>query len=66
LHLIRVLTFNDAGLRQRSLCGRRLGLRLRDGSGLLSGRRGFLFYHRCGGFTPSQVKSVDFLQEYAS
>jgi hypothetical protein len=52
LHLSRVLTFNDAGFRQCSLRGRRLGLRLRGGSGLPSGRRGFLFRHRCGGFIP--------------
>jgi hypothetical protein len=43
--LSRVLTFNDAGLGQRSLSGRRLGLRLRGRSGLLSGRRGFFFRH---------------------
>jgi hypothetical protein len=42
----RVLTFNDAGLRQRSLSGWRLGLCLRGWSGVLSGRRGFLFRHR--------------------
>jgi hypothetical protein len=52
LHLSRVLTFNDAGLRQCSLRGRRLGLCLGSESGLLSGRRGFLFCHRYGGFIP--------------
>jgi hypothetical protein len=41
----RVLTFNDAGLRQCSLNGRHLGFCLRSGSGLLSGRRGFFFRH---------------------
>jgi hypothetical protein len=51
-NLSRVLTFNYAGFRQRSLSGRRFGLRLRGGSGLLSGRRGFFFRHRCGGFIP--------------
>jgi hypothetical protein len=61
-HLSRVLTFNDAGLRQRSLCGWRLGLCLRGGRGLLSGQCGFLFRHHCGRFIPSQDKSVDFLQ----
>jgi hypothetical protein len=48
----RVLTFNHAGLRQRSLSGRRLGLHLRGGSGLLSGRRGFFFCHCRNGFIP--------------
>jgi hypothetical protein len=52
LHLSKVLTFDDAGLRQRSLHGWRLGLCLRGGSGLLSGRHDFLFGHRCGGFSP--------------
>jgi hypothetical protein len=41
----RVLTFNHAGLGQRSLSGQRLGLRLRGRSGLLSGQRGFFFRH---------------------
>jgi hypothetical protein len=36
-NLSRALTFNYAGFGQRSLSGRRFGLRLRDGSGLLSG-----------------------------
>jgi hypothetical protein len=53
-YLSSVLTFNDASLRQRSLSGRRFGLCLRGGSGLLSGRRGFFFRHLCSGFTPSQ------------
>jgi hypothetical protein len=51
-HLGRVLTFNDAGLGQGSLSGRRLGLCLRGESGLPSGRHGFLFRHRCGRFIP--------------
>jgi hypothetical protein len=51
-HLSRVLTFNDAGLRQCSLSGRRFGFRLRGGSGLLSGRRDLLFRHLCSGFIP--------------
>jgi hypothetical protein len=57
-HLSRALTFNDTGLRQRSLRGRCLGLLLRGGSGLLSGRHSFLFCHRCGGFItlPGQVR----------
>jgi hypothetical protein len=42
----RVVTFNDAGLGQRSLSSRCFGLRLGSGSGLLSGRRGFFFRHR--------------------
>jgi hypothetical protein len=45
-HLSRVLILNDAGLRQRVLSGRCLGLRLRGGSRLFSGRRGFPFRHR--------------------
>jgi hypothetical protein len=51
-HLCTVLTSNDAGLRQRSLSGQRFGLCLRGGSGLLSGRRDFLFRHLCSGFIP--------------
>jgi hypothetical protein len=58
LHLSKVLTLYDAGLRQGSLHGRRLGFYLRGGSGLLSGRHGFLSSHRCGGFIllPGQVR----------
>jgi hypothetical protein len=51
-HLSKVLTFNDAGLRQCSFSDQRLGLRLSGGSGLLSGRRDFLFRHLCSGFIP--------------
>jgi hypothetical protein len=58
----QALTLYDAGLRQRSLRGRRLGLCLRGGSGLLSGRRGLFLCHRCSGSSPSQVKFVNFLQ----
>jgi hypothetical protein len=50
--LSRVLTFDHAGFGQRGLSGRRFGLRLRGGSGLLGGRRGFFFRHRCRGFIP--------------
>jgi hypothetical protein len=50
--LSRVLTFDYAGFRQRSLSSRRFGLRLRGGSGLLSGWRDFFFRHRCRGFIP--------------
>jgi hypothetical protein len=57
----RVVTFNDAGLKQRSLSGRRLGLRLRGGSRLLSGRRGFFFRHCCSGFIPLPGQAIDFL-----
>jgi hypothetical protein len=60
----RVLTFNDVGLRQRSLSGRRLGLYLRGGSGLLSGRRGFLFCHCCSGFIPLPGQVRRFPAEY--
>jgi hypothetical protein len=64
--LSRVLTFNDAGLGQRSFGGRRFGLRLRGGSGLLSGRCGFFFRHHCSGFIllPGQIRR--FLVEYTS
>jgi hypothetical protein len=50
--LSRVLTFDYAGFRQHSLSSRCFGLRLRGGSGLLGGRRGFFFRHRCRGFIP--------------
>jgi hypothetical protein len=60
LHLSKVLTLYDAGLRQGSLHGRRLGFCLRGGSGLLSGRRGFLS-STVVDTSSSQVKSVDFL-----
>jgi hypothetical protein len=56
--LSRVLTFNDAGLGQRSFGGRRFGLRLRGGSGLLSGR--------CSGFIPLPGQIRRFLAEYTS
>jgi hypothetical protein len=62
----RVLTSNDAGIRQRSLSGRRLGLCLRGRSGLLSGRRGFLFRHHCGGFIPLPGQVRRFPAEYTS
>jgi hypothetical protein len=62
----RVLTFNDAGLGRRSLSGRRLGLRLRGGSGLLSGRRGFFFRHRCSGIIPLPGQVRRFPAEYTS
>jgi hypothetical protein len=50
--LSRVVTFDYAGFRKRSLSSRRFGLRLRGGSGLLSGWRGFFLRHRSGGFIP--------------
>jgi hypothetical protein len=50
--LNRVLTFDHAGLGQRSLNSRRFGLRLRGGSGLLGGWHGFFFRRRCRGFIP--------------
>jgi hypothetical protein len=65
-HHNRVLTFNDAGLGQGSLHGQRLGLRLRGGSGLLRGRRGFLFRHRCSGFIPLRGQVCRFPAEYTS
>jgi hypothetical protein len=64
--LSRVLTFNDAGLGQCSLSGRRFGLRLRGGSGLLSGWRGFFFRHRCKGFIPLLGQVRRFPAEYTS
>jgi hypothetical protein len=66
LHLSRVLTFNDAGLRKRSLRGRHLGLRLRGGSGLPSGRCGLLFRHCCSGFIPLPGQVRRFPAEYTS
>jgi hypothetical protein len=62
----KVLTFNDAGFRQRSLRGWHLGLCQRGESGLLSGRRGFLFRHRCGGFIPLPGQVCRFPAEYTS
>jgi hypothetical protein len=56
--LSKVLTFDNAGFRQHSLSSRRFGLRLRGGSGLLSGRRSFFFRHCCRGFIPCQDRSV--------
>jgi hypothetical protein len=50
--LSRVLTFDYAGFRLRSLSSWRFRLRLRGGSGLLDGWRGFFFRHRCRGFIP--------------
>jgi hypothetical protein len=47
-----VLTFYYAGFWQRSLRGRRHGLGLREGSGLLGGRRGNFFSRRRAGFIP--------------
>jgi hypothetical protein len=65
-NLSRVLTFNYAGLRQRSLSDRRLGLCLRGGSELLSRRRGFSFRHLCGGFIPLPGQVRRFPAEYKS
>jgi hypothetical protein len=65
-NLSRVLTFNDAGFRQRSLSSRCLRLCLSGGSGLLSGRRGFFFRHRCGGFIPLPGQVRRFPAEYTS
>jgi hypothetical protein len=50
--LSKVLTLDHAGFGQHSLSSWRFGLRLRGGSGLLGGRRGFFFHHRCRGFIP--------------
>jgi hypothetical protein len=62
----RILTFNYAGFGQRSLSGRRFGLRLRGGSGLLSGWRGFFFRHRCRGLIPLPGQVCRFPAEYTS
>jgi hypothetical protein len=59
-----VLTFYYAGLRQRSLHGRRLGLSLGDGSGLLSGWRGTLFSNCCTGFIPLPGQVCGFPAQY--
>jgi hypothetical protein len=64
--LSRVLTFDYAGFRQRSLSSRRFGLRLRGGSGLLGGRRGFLFRHRCRRFIPLPGQIRRLPAEYTS
>jgi hypothetical protein len=64
--LSRVLTFDYAGFRQRSLSSRRFGLRLRGGSGLLSRRRGFFFHHRCRGFIPLPGQIRRLPAEYTS
>jgi hypothetical protein len=62
----RVVTFNNVGLGQRSLGGQRFELRLRGGSGLLSGWRGFFFCHRCSGFIPLPGQVRRFPVEYTS
>jgi hypothetical protein len=64
--LNRVLTFDYAGLGQRSLSDRCFGLRLRGGSGLLIGRRGFFFHHRCRGFIPLPGQIRRLPAEYTS
>jgi hypothetical protein len=64
--LSRVLTFDHAGFRQRSLSNRRFGLRLRGGSELLGGRRGFFFRHRCRGFIPLPGQIRRLPAEYTS
>jgi hypothetical protein len=65
-NLSRVLTFNNAGLGQRSLGGRRFGLLLRGGSGLLSGQHGLFFRHRCSGLIPLLGQIRRFPAEYTS
>jgi hypothetical protein len=56
-HYCSVLTFYYVGFRKRSLHDRRHGLGLREGSGLLGGRRGnFVSCRRAGFITvPGQV-----------
>jgi hypothetical protein len=65
-NLSRVLNFDYAGFRQRSLSSRRFGLRLRGGSGLLGGRRGFFFRHRHRGFIPLPGQIRRLPAEYTS
>jgi hypothetical protein len=64
LHSCSVLTFYDAGLRQCSLHGRRLGLCLRGRSGFPSGWRGLLSSHYCVGFIPIPGQVCGFPAEY--
>jgi hypothetical protein len=64
--LSRVLTFDYAGFRQRNLGSRRFELRLRDGSGLLGGRRNFFFRHRRRGFIPLPGQVRQLPAEYTS
>jgi hypothetical protein len=65
-NLNRVLTLNHAGFGQCSLSGRCFGLRLRGGSGLLSGRRDFFFRHHCKGFIPLPGQIRRLPAEYTS
>jgi hypothetical protein len=62
----QVLTIYDAGLRQCSLRGRRLGFCLRGRSGLLSGRRCLFFRHLCSGFIPLPGQVRRFPAEYTN
>jgi hypothetical protein len=62
----RVLTFDYTGFRQCSLSSRRFGLRLRGGSGLLGGWRGFFFRHRRKGFIPLPGQIRRLPAEYTS
>jgi hypothetical protein len=64
--LSRVLTFDYAGFRQRSLSSRCFGLRLRGGSGLLGGLHSFFFRHRRGGFIPLPGQICRLPAEYTS
>jgi hypothetical protein len=66
MHLCSALTFYKAGFRQRNLHGRRLGLCLRGGSGLLSGWRGFFFSHRRTGFIFILGQVHEFPAEYTT
>jgi hypothetical protein len=64
--LSKVLTFDYASFRQRSLSSRCFGLRLRGGSGLLGGRCSFFFRHRCRGFIPLPGQIRRLPTEYTS
>jgi hypothetical protein len=57
LHHRSLLTFYYSGFRQRSLCARRHGLGLREGSGLLDSERWIFFSCYRAGFIsfPGQI-----------
>jgi hypothetical protein len=60
----RVLTFDHAGLKQHSLSSRRFGLCLRGGSDSSAGGAASSSATAVEGSSPSQDRSVDFLQKY--
>jgi hypothetical protein len=62
LNLTRVLTFNYVGFGQRSLSGRRFGLRLRGGADSSVGGAASSSATAAEGSSPYQDRPVDFLQ----